>query len=212
MPHGGEDSNAVVQSLTHSPRRSRSGSASHDRGRVDRHTSDPHRSGRTTRVSFLLWSGQAIGHRRAGVGIVVGVACAAAAVTLFPDRPFDQPKTLAGAAFLAVAAVTALVWAAAMGHVGVQISMYNVRIRHGLLPMPPITVPLRMVNSMRAVDVQSSFAQRWGWTWVPGRGRAVIVRSGPALLFDFAGRQFTVSVDDPDEAEAALNRMRSSAR
>jgi hypothetical protein len=163
-------------------------------------------------VSFLLWSGQAIGHRRAGVGLVVSVACAATAVNLFPERPLDEPNTLAAAALLAVAALAALGWAAAMAHVGVQISMYNVRIRHGLLPMPPITVPLRMVTSMRAVDVQSNIAQRWGWTWVPGRGRAVIVRSGPALLFDFAGRRFTVSVDDPDEAEAALNRMRSSVR
>ncbi|MEV0561062.1 hypothetical protein [Dactylosporangium sp. NPDC050588] len=163
-------------------------------------------------MSFLLWSGQAIGHRRAGVGALVAVACAAAAVTLFPEHPFDRPKTLAAAALLFVAALAALVWAAAMAHVSVQISMYNVRIRHGLLPMPPIQVPLRMVNSLRAVDVQSSIAQRWGWTWIPGRGRAVIVRSGPALLFDFAGRQFTISVDDPDEAEAALNRMRSSAR
>lgn len=163
-------------------------------------------------MSFLLWSGQAIGHRRAGVGLVVGVACAAAAVTLFPEHPLDRPNALAAAALLGVAGLAALVWAAAMAHVGVQISMYNVRIRHGLLPMPPITVPLRMVSSMRAVDVQSNLAQRWGWTWVPGRGRAVIVRSGPALLFDFAGRQFTVSVDDPDEAEAALNRMRSSVR
>ncbi|MET7417455.1 hypothetical protein [Dactylosporangium sp. NPDC005555] len=163
-------------------------------------------------MSFLLWSGQAVGHRRAAVGALVGVACAAGAVTLFPDHPFDRPKTLAAAVLLSVAAVAAMVWAAAMAHVGVQISMYNVRIRHGLLPMPPITVPLRMVNSLRAVDVRPSLAQRWGWTWIPGRGRAVIVRPGPALLFDFAGREFTVSVDDPEVAEAALNRMRSSAR
>lgn len=140
------------------------------------------------------------------------MVCAAAAVTVFPEHPLDQSNALAAAALLGVVGLAALVWAAAMAHVGVQISMYNVRIRHGLLPMPPITVPLRMVGSIRAVDVQSNLAQRWGWTWVPGRGRAVIVRSGPALLFDFAGRQFTVSVDDPDEAEAALNRMRSAAR
>jgi hypothetical protein len=159
-------------------------------------------------VSFLLWSGRAIGHRRASAGAAVAVGCAAVAVTVFPDRPFEQPKTLAAAVLLAGAALAALVWAAAMAHVSVEISMYNVRIRHGLLPMPPIQVPLRMVNSLRAVDVRSSIAQRWGWTWIPGRGRAVIVRSGPALLFDFAGRQFTVSVDDPDAAEAALNRMR----
>ena len=163
-------------------------------------------------MSFLLWSGQAIGHRRAGAGLLGSVLAAAAAVTLFPAHPLDQPKTLAACVLLAVLALAALVWAAAMAHVGVQISMYNVRIRHGLLPMPPITVPLRMVAGIRAVDVQSNLAQRWGWTWVPGRGRAVIVRSGPALLFDFAGRHFTVSVDNPDEAEAALNRMRSSAR
>lgn len=163
-------------------------------------------------MSFLLWSGQAIGHRRAGAGFVAGVACAAAAVTVFPVHPLGEPKALAASALLAAAALAALIWAAAMAHVGVQISMYNVRIRHGLLPMPPITVPLRMVTSMRAVDVRSSLAQRWGWTWVPGGGRTIIVRSGPALLFDFAGRHFTVSVDDPDAAEAALNRMRSSAR
>jgi hypothetical protein len=40
----------------------------------------------------------------------------------------------------------------------------------------------------------------------------VIVRSGPALMFDFGGRQFTVSVDDPDDAVATLNRMRMVAR
>jgi hypothetical protein len=129
-----------------------------------------------------------------------------------PAEPFEHPKRLALTVLLFAGGVAVTVWAAAMAHVGVQISMYNVRIRHGLLPMPAISVPLRMVHGLRVVDVRSSIWQRWGWTWVPGRGRAVIVRSGPALVFDFAGRQFTVSVDEPEEAVVALNRMRMPAR
>ncbi|GAA4262150.1 hypothetical protein GCM10022255_097770 [Dactylosporangium darangshiense] len=163
-------------------------------------------------MSFLLWSGRAIGYRRAGAGVGVAVVCFVGAYVVAPGEAFEHPKRLALTVLLVLAGVAALGWAAAMGHVGVQVSMYNVRIRHGLLPMPPISVPLRMVHDLRAVDVQSSIGQRWGWTWVPGRGRAVIVRSGPALMFDFAGRQFTVSVDEPEDAVAVLNRMRMAAR
>lgn len=142
----------------------------------------------------------------------MAVACFVVASAVTPAHPFGAPRALGVAVLLFLAGLAALVWAVAMAHVGVQISMYNVRIRHGLLPMPPISVPLRMVNELRVVDVQSSIAQRWGWTWVPGRGRSVIVRSGPALVFDFAGRQFTVSVDDPQDAVAMLHHMRAPAR
>ncbi|WP_432831233.1 hypothetical protein [Dactylosporangium sp. CA-092794] len=163
-------------------------------------------------MSFLLWSGRAIGYRRAGAGLGVAVVCFVAGSVVAPGQPFDHPKRLALTALLFVAGLAAGAWAAAMAHVSVQISMYNVRIRHSLLPMPPISVPLRMVHDLRAIDVRSGIGQRWGWTWVPGRGRAVIVRSGPALMFDFGGRQFTVSVDEPEDAVAALNRMRIPAR
>ncbi|MER7002316.1 hypothetical protein ABT297_04615 [Dactylosporangium sp. NPDC000555] len=163
-------------------------------------------------MSFLLWAGRAIGYRRAGAGVGAAVVCFVAGSLGAPGEPFEHPKRLALTVLLFLAGLAALVWAGAMAHVSVQISMYNVRIRHGLLPMPSIAVPLRMVHDVRTVDVRSSIGQRWGWTWVPGRGRAVIVRSGPALMFDFGGRQFTVSVDEPDEAMAALNRMRLSAR
>jgi hypothetical protein len=163
-------------------------------------------------VSFLLWSGRAIGYRRAGAGVGVAVVGFVAGYVGAPDHPFEHPKWLVVTVLLFAGGLAALVWAAAMAHVGVQISMYNVRIRHGLLPMPPISVPLRMVNDLRAVDVRSSIWQRWGWTWVPGRGRAVIVRSGPALVLDVAGRHFTVSVDEPEDAVAALNRVRMPAR
>ncbi|GAA2620504.1 hypothetical protein GCM10010399_59470 [Dactylosporangium fulvum] len=163
-------------------------------------------------MSFLLWSGRAIGYRRAGAGFGVAVVCFVAGYLVAPERPFEQTKWLALTALLFVAGLAALVWAAAMAHVGVEISMYNVRIRHGLLPMPPIAVPLRMVGEVRAIDVRSSLGQRWGWTWVPGRGRAVIVRSGPALVFDFGGRQFTVSVDEPEDAVAAFGRVRAPSR
>lgn len=159
-----------------------------------------------------MWSGRAIGYRRAGAGLGVAVVCFVAAWFVVPGQAFDHPKRLALAALLFLAGAAGVIWAAAMAHVGVQISMYNVRIRHGLLPMPPVSVPLRMVGELRAVDVQSNLAQRSGWTWLPGRGRAVIVRSGPALVFDFAGRQFMVSVDDPEDAVAALSRVRTPAR
>jgi hypothetical protein len=163
-------------------------------------------------VSFLVWSGRAVGYRRAGAGVGAAAVCFVAGYVAAPHDPFEHAKRLAVTVLLFAAGLAAIGWAAAMAHVGVQISMYNVRIRHGLLPMPPISVPLRMVNGLRAADVRSSIWQRWGWTWVPGRGRAVIVRSGPALVFDFGGRQFTVSVDDPEDAVAAFNRVGMPAR
>ena len=159
-------------------------------------------------MSFLLWSGRAIGYRRATGGVLLALAFLVGGILVAPAQPFDHPRRLVLSALLFLGFAALLVWSAAMAQVGVQISMYNVRIRHGLLPLPPISVPLRMVNGLRAVDVQSSIGQRWGWTWVPGRGRTVIVRSGPALMFEFGGRQFTVSVDDPDDAVATLTRMR----
>ncbi|MEV6924156.1 hypothetical protein AB0M46_06530 [Dactylosporangium sp. NPDC051485] len=159
-------------------------------------------------MSFLLWDGRAIGYRRAGVGAGVGLLCFVAGYLVAPGEAFAHPKRLGLSVLLFACGVAVVVWAAAMAHVGVQISMYNVRIRHGLLPLPSVSVPLRMVQGLRAVDVRASVGQRWGWTWVPGRGRAVVVRSGPALMFDFGGRQFTVSVDEPEAAVAALQRMR----
>jgi hypothetical protein len=116
------------------------------------------------------------------------------------------------AAALLALGLGALVWSAAMAHVGVRISAYNVNVRHGLLPMTVMTVPLRSVRGARVVDVAPTVWRRWGWTWVPGRGRSVIVRSGPALALELgSGRRLVVSVDEPEQAVLALQQLGAAA-
>ena len=161
-------------------------------------------------MSFQLWSGRAYGVRRAPIGFAVALACFGAAWGI---GSFDSLRRVAIALLLALVGLTALAWAAAMAHVGVRITAYSVTVRHGLLPVLGTSLPMRSVRGLSATDVRPSVWRRWGWTWVPGRGRAVIVRSGSALAIELAtGRRFVVSVDEPEEAVAALGRLRAGSR
>jgi hypothetical protein len=120
---------------------------------------------------------------------------------------------LAYGALLLALGLAATVWSAAMAHVGVRISAYSVRVRHGLLPVPVLSVPVRSVRNARAIDVEPTVWRRWGWTWVPGRGRSVIVRSGPALALELgSGQRVVVSVDEPAQAVLALQQLGALAR
>jgi hypothetical protein len=126
-------------------------------------------------VAFQLWSGRAIGFRRATVGFALALACLAGAYAVFSG---GNLRRAALGTLLGLIGAVVLVWSAAMAHVGVVINPYGVRVHHALLPAPVISVPMRAVRTISATDVGPSIWRRWGWTWVPGRSRAVIVRSG----------------------------------
>jgi hypothetical protein len=156
-------------------------------------------------VAFQLWSGRAIGTRRATVGFALALACLAGAYGAFSGGSL---RRAALGVLLGLAGAAALIWSAAMAHVGVVINPYGVRVHHALLPAPVVSVPMRAVRSITATDVGPTVWRRWGWTWVPGRSRSVIVRSGPALSIELnSGRRFVVSVDDPEHAVAIVNRV-----
>jgi hypothetical protein len=143
--------------------------------------------------------------RRASVGLGVALACFAAAYAVFS---IDQLQRAAAAVLLVLLGAAVLVWAAAMAQVGVVINAYNVRVRHGLLPVALLNLPMRTVRDIRAIDVTQAVWRRWGWTWVPGRSRSIVVRSGPALLIELrSGRRFVVSVDDPHDAVEWVARV-----
>jgi hypothetical protein len=109
-----------------------------------------------------------------------------------------------------LAGLAAFSWAAAMSHVGVRISAYSLRIRHGLLPFLSTSVPLRTVRKAQAIEVPPGMWYRWGWTGMPGRSLSIVVRSGPALQLDVGGgRSLIVSVDAPHEAVDAIQQMRA---
>lgn len=112
-----------------------------------------------------------------------------------------------------VIGVVVLVWTAAMAHVGVLITHYNVRVRHGLLPMPVTSLPMRSIRELRAIDVAPTVSGRWGLTWMPGRHRSMIVRSGPALHVELGtGERFVVSVNEPEHAVTVFRQFRTPAR
>jgi hypothetical protein len=149
--------------------------------------------------------GRAYGARRAPLGLAVALACFGGAYAVFST---EHLKRAALAVLLVLFGAAVLFWAAAMAHVGVVINAYNVRVRHGLLPVALLNLPMRTVRDIRAIDVTQAVWRRWGWTWVPGRSRSIVVRSGPALLFELrSGRRYVVSVDAPESAVAAVARF-----
>jgi hypothetical protein len=146
-----------------------------------------------------------LGFRRATVGFGLALACFAGA---YAAASRGGLRWIGLGVLLGLAGAAVLVWSAAMAHVGVVINPCGVRVEHALLPAPVISLPMRAVRTISAIDVPPTVWRRWGWTWVPGRSRAIIVRSGPALSIELtSGRRFVVSVDDPDQAVAVVNRI-----
>jgi hypothetical protein len=164
-------------------------------------------------VSLHLWSGRAFGHRRAPLGLAAAVACFTTAYAIGSARgPGGSSPVLFMVGLVGVGAL-ALLWSAAMAHVGVRISAYSVQVWHGLVPVPVVSVPLRSVRRAWVVDIEPTLWPNWSGTWTPGRHRSVIVRPGPALALDLgSGRRLVVSVDQPEQAVAAVQHLRAGAR
>jgi hypothetical protein len=152
-------------------------------------------------VAFQLWAGRAVGVRRASVGYVLALLCFGGGYALVASGQ------LIGV-LIGLLGVAVLIWSTAMTHVGVVVNAYGVRIHHGLLPPAVINLPVRRIRSITTTHVGPTLWHRWGWTWVPGRSRAVVVRSGPALAIELTtGKRVVVSVDQPEGAITMIRRV-----
>ncbi|WBB70013.1 hypothetical protein [Micromonospora sp. WMMD812] len=146
------------------------------------------------------------------VALTVPALLGGSLLCLAATRSAALPVRLAGAATgaaLVVAALAAGLSALAMSRLTVELTPYQVLVRHPLLRGPNAAVPLRQIRRMRAVQAS---ARPWTVWWCPWPGcwrRTVLIRSGPALWLEpTSGRSFVVSLDDPQAAVDAFRRLR----
>lgn len=145
------------------------------------------------------WSQVTAGRVRPSVPLAVtGLAVIG---TVFVDN-------LALRALFVLAAAVALVRLAVPRKVRIEMDLYSVRVRYGLLP-GVVRLPLRMITETRVVDVG-----RFDWFGsgrrVLPRGTALLARPGPALEFALvSGRVLVVSLDEPELAREAFERIRA---
>ncbi|WP_147432683.1 hypothetical protein [Catellatospora citrea] len=116
-----------------------------------------------------------------------------------------------GSAYAITAAVLALYAAAALTGRAVatwrlvlRIDRHRVRLRGWPVPMLSADIATGSIQAVRIVQAESSWRDLFWWLAPPLRA-CHVVRTGPALqlLLD-TGRTLTVSVDDPEQALAAL--------
>jgi hypothetical protein len=154
-----------------------------------------------------VWQGRAAGWPAAllllslalAVGLGASGLTAAAGISVL---------TVSAAALLGIGGLLLVAEAAAAGLVEVHISAYSVRVRPGLLPVTGTAVPVRSIRSAEVVMARRRPREGWGWWWRSQPGRAVLVRSGPAVRLGLAsGRSLVISVDQPQQAVAALRQV-----
>ncbi|HEY1176837.1 MAG TPA: hypothetical protein VGF17_11815 [Phytomonospora sp.] len=108
----------------------------------------------------------------------------------------------------ALVAVVALVRLAVPRKVRIEMDLYSVRVRYGLLP-GVVRLPLRMITDTRVVDV-GRFEWFGAGRRVLPRGTALLARTGPAVEFALgSGRVLVVSLDEPERAREAFETIRA---
>jgi hypothetical protein len=83
-----------------------------------------------------------------------------------------------------------------------------------LFGIPMKRIPLDQVDVVEATDIRPMDWGGWGYRIMPGRS-AVVLRSGPGLVVtSTSGKQFAITVDDPERPAALLQALvaRAAAR
>ena len=80
-----------------------------------------------------------------------------------------------------------------------------------LFGIPMKRIPLDRVDVVEATDIRPMDWGGWGYRIMPGRS-AVVLRSGPGLVVtSTSGKQFAITVDDPEEPAALLQALAARA-
>jgi len=80
-----------------------------------------------------------------------------------------------------------------------------------LFGIPMKRIPLDQVDVVEATDIRPMDWGGWGYRIMPGRS-AVVLRSGPGLVVtSTSGKQFAITIDDPEEPAALLQALAARA-
>lgn len=96
-----------------------------------------------------------------------------------------------------------------LGRIRVTADARGLSVSTGLvaLPFPVLRVPLAQIATARAETIHPAAWGGWGLRMMPGRS-GIILRGGPGLVLDLHdGRQFAVTLDDPEVAAGLLTAL-----
>ena len=162
-----------------------------------------------------VWIGRAT-NRAQWLLAMAGAACLALGVDLAVEDsrwPGDAAPLVMAVAGCIAAGLLVLAGTLAFVHVVVRVDRHGVEVRCGHLGLPRRRIPWAEVDSVSAARVTPRHWGGWGYRWRPEKGTAVVVRRGPAVVFELGGgHRFTVTVDDAEDAVREIReRMRARA-
>lgn len=144
----------------------------------------------------VVWVGGASSRRLLVSGLVLAVLAMPLWFAVWP------------AAVTAMVAAIALAW---IHVVTVRVDDAEVTVSWGPVLWPRVRVGLDGVASASAEDVEPLHWGGWGYRRTP-RGRAALVRRGPALVLTLTdGQRFAVTVDRPEAAADLVNAVLARA-
>lgn len=164
----------------------------------------------TARDEQPVWRG---GARGRGM-VVTAVLLVSAAVGMAPALLVNDGDSTVVVPALVVAAAAVIVLGFATVEVAIDPS--GLHARTAPVPFHRLTIALADIEAARTVRHRTvSWGMSSGWGYRGSlrlfRRAAWVVRSGPALELDLrGGRRFTITLDDADEALAALDCLRTT--
>jgi hypothetical protein len=167
----------------------------------------PHRALDTAEfpVADLRIDGRAVWTRRASAPMFYVLAGVVALLTPVPW--LVGAPAVVGVLLLVTAALVA-----ALGSIRVVVDQRGLIVRGGVFGYPRKTVALADVEAASAAIIHPLEWGGWGYRVMPGRS-AVVLHKGPGIVLDLAnGRQFAVTVGDPQTGAAVLNALRQLDR
>lgn len=155
-----------------------------------------------------IWTGHAT-NRLQWLLALAGAACLALGIELAvdPGWPSDSAPLVMAVVGCIAAGLLVMFGTLAFVHVAVRVDRECLEVRCGHWGLPRRRIPLsQVVGADFAPTVTPHEWGGWGYRWRPGKGTAVVVRRGEALVLQLGdGHTFTITVDN---AETAVHIIR----
>ncbi|ONH31563.1 hypothetical protein BL254_22905 [Protofrankia sp. BMG5.30] len=91
----------------------------------------------------------------------------------------------------------------------ITVDWRGLRIVSLLLHIPLKRIPLNKIRAVETMEIRPSEWGCWGYRIMPGRS-ALVLRAGPGMVVtNIDGKQFAITLDDPETPAALLNTLGS---
>lgn len=156
----------------------------------------------------VLWQGSAANRLLAYFS--VSLSAVLTAFIAFSNQYAAPEKQISGAAWIPLFIVMIIlpIVGVIFSKLHVIVQSNGVIVGFGPAAWPKLTIHWENIVSVEVINVRPTEWGGWGYRWVPWKkATAAVMRAGEGLHFKFAnGKQFVVTVDDAENALAAIRR------